>query len=157
VKRRTVLAAASALSASVAGCGRPSETESTPTNVPRTDSEPATRLAHTVTVYLGEGDETHDVSAVVRDAEGTVLFDRAYSLSDDNEADEDATFSASGDPETVVVTVDGTEFERDWPGFEHPELPCRGENRTGIELWIEDGADGSPSVRLEANCQYSTV
>ena len=73
---------------------------------------------HWVTVYLGDREETHDVTVTVRDSGDETLFERSYQLSDDNEADEDATFPASTDPETVAVTVDGTRFERDWPGFE---------------------------------------
>jgi hypothetical protein len=57
-----------------------------------------------------------------------------------------------------VVTVDGTQFERDWPGFEAPALPCDGSaNYSGIELWVENGEDGAPALRLAADCQHVTV
>lgn len=113
--------------------------------------------AHWVTVYLGEREETHDVTVTVKDESGDVLFERDYHLSDSNEADEDAPFSASTDPETVVVAVDGIQFERDWPGFEQPELPCDGPNRSGVEIWVESGQDGSPEVRLDADCQHVSM
>jgi len=155
MNRRTFLASATAVTATlVAGCPSGSDGEASPTDR-RTDTEVVepTRTAHTVSVYLGERDETHDVTATVTAEEGTVLFRREYSLSDDNEADEDATFRASTQPETVVVTIDGVRFERDWPGFEHPELPCEGENRAGIELYVESGGGDAPTLRMEPNCQ----
>ena len=119
-----------------------------------TDSE---QPAHTISVYLGNRTETYDVTVTVEDAEGSSLFDKQYRLSNDNEAHEDATFPESTSPETVRVTVNGTDIERDWPGVESEELPCRGENWVGIELYIQTGEDGSPDVRLEANCQHVTM
>jgi hypothetical protein len=140
--RRAFLASSCAAFLAASGCTAPNA---------------SSRLAHTVTVYLGERDESHDVTVTVLDGGGETLFEEEYRLSDDNEADEDATFPEATDPETVVVTVDGTRFERDWPGFEDPELPCEGDNRSGIEVWVENGRDGSPTVRLEANCQHVTT
>jgi len=142
LNRRTLLAGASAALVAGAGC---SAVESSP------------QLAHWVTVYLGEREETHEVSVTVTDGGGETVFEKEYSLSDDNEADEDAPFPESAAPETVVVTVDGTRFERDWPGFEQPQLPCDGENRSGIEVWVETDADGDPTVRIEADCQRVTM
>ncbi|WP_436931377.1 hypothetical protein [Halosimplex halobium] len=140
--RRSFLASSTAALVAAGGC---SAVESSP------------QLAHWVTVYLGDRDETHEVSVTVTDEAGETVFEREYSLSDDNEADEDAPFSDSAEPETVVVTVDGTRFERDWPGFEQPELPCDDPNRSGIEVWIENDADGSPGIRVEADCQHVTM
>ena len=140
--RRTVLASASAALAAVSGC---------------TALESSPRPAHTVSVYLVDREATRDVTVTVEDDGGAVLFEREYRLSDDNEADEDATFPASDEPETVTVTVDGTEFERDWPGFEDPELPCEGENWAGIEVRVRGPPDESPSVRVMANCQHVTM
>ncbi len=88
---------------------------------------------------------------------GETLFEKEYHLSDSNEANEDAPFPESTDPESVKVSVDGTQFERDWPGFEQRQLPCSGQNSSGIELWIENAEDGSPTVRLEADCQHVTM
>jgi len=113
--------------------------------------------AHWVTVYLGDREEVHEVSIAVQNGSGTTLFEKEYRLSDDNEADEDAPFPKSTDPEAVVVTVDGTRFERQWPGFERPELPCDSPNSAGIEVWIENGADGAPTVRMKADCQHVTM
>ena len=112
---------------------------------------------HWVSVYLGEREESHDVSVAVTNGSGETLFERTYRLSDDNEAHEDATFPGLTEPETVVVTVDGTRFERDWPGFEREGLPCDDPNRSGVELWVEDGPDGTPEVRTEADCQRVTA
>jgi hypothetical protein len=104
-------------------------------------------------VYLGDRELTREVSVTITTEDESTLFENEYSLSDSNEADEDATFPASDDPDTIVVTVDGTRFERNWPGFEHPELPCDDPNHSGIEIWVEQREDGSPAIRLEANCQ----
>ena len=114
-------------------------------------------LAHTVSVYLSERDETHNVTVLVENEQQEPLFEREYRLSDANEAHEDATFPASTDPVTVVVTVDGTRFDYQWPGFEAAELPCEGENRSGLEVYVGSGPDGSPDLRLDANCQHVTV
>jgi hypothetical protein len=114
--------------------------------------------AHWVTVYLGEREETHNVTITVTNEDEAVLFEKEYQLSESNEADEDAPFSESTDPDTVVVTVDGTRFERDWPGFEQRELPCDSNNNySGIEVWVENGQDGSPEIRLTADCQHVTM
>jgi hypothetical protein len=155
MNRRTLLASVSTVAASlVAGCGSRSADEQTHTDrgTPA-DSTASRSLAHTVSVYLGEREEAHDVTVTVRDGDDAVLFERTYVLSDEDEADEDATFPASTDPQTVTVTVDGTRFERDWPGFEVTELPCEGDSRAGVELYVENGPDGSPTLRLAANCQ----
>jgi hypothetical protein len=159
MNRRTLLASASTVTASlVAGCGSSSDDEQARTDrgTP-TDSTASTSPAHTVSVYLGEREQTLDVAVTVRGGDDAVLFERTYALSDDNEADEDATFPASTEPETVVATVDGTRFERDWPGFEAAELPCEGDNRAGVELYVETGRNGSPTLRLAANCQSVVV
>ena len=140
--RRTFLASAGAALVAAAGCSAPGA---------------SSRLAHWVTVYLGEREESHEVTVRVTDDGGDLLFEKEYRLSDDDEADEDASFPASTDPETVVVTVDGTRFERDWPGFEHPELPCEEPNPAGVELRVENGPDGEPTVRMEAGCQHVTM
>jgi hypothetical protein len=110
-----------------------------------------------VTVYLGDRDETHDVVVAVENGNGSTLFEREYRLSDDNEAHEDAAFPGATDPERVVVTVDGTRFERPWPGSENPQLPCDGANSAGVELWVENGPDGSPQLRAEGGCQRVTM
>jgi hypothetical protein len=119
-----------------------------------TDSE---EPAHTVSVYLGNRELTRTVTVTISGDDGTTLFENEYNLSDSNEADEDATFPASNDPESIVVTADETRFERDWPDFDHPELPCEDPNNTGIEIWVEQNEDGSSAMRLETNCQSVTM
>jgi hypothetical protein len=147
ISRRLLLASTGAVLPIVSGCAAPGSSSN-----PVTDgSDP-----HWVKTYLGDRDETHDVTVTITDRDGDVLFEAEYRLSDSNEADEDATFPASTEPETVVVTVDGTRFERDWPGFEYPEIPCDGANEAGIELYVETARDGGPDVRLEADCQSVT-
>ncbi|WP_246282685.1 hypothetical protein [Natronomonas halophila] len=96
----------------------------------------------------------YDVTVTVEAEDGSVLFENEYRLSDSNEADEDATFPESTDPETVIVTVDGTRYEHDWPGTDYPQLPCESGNWTGVEVWVEQSPDGTPSIRMEANCQH---
>jgi hypothetical protein len=110
--------------------------------------------AHTVSVYLGERDETHEVTVSIKDSEGTTVFEQEYILSDENEANEDGTFPESTEPETVIVTVDGKRIERNWPGFETEELPCEGDNWAGIEVYVENGSNGSPDIRIGENCQH---
>jgi hypothetical protein len=115
------------------------------------------QLAHTVTVYHVDHEETtRNVTVTVENKDGEELFHKEYTLSEENESDEDATFPESTEPETVIVDVDGNRFERGWPGFEQPELPCDGNNRAGIEIWIE-GVDEKPSIRMETNCQHVTM
>lgn len=108
-------------------------------------------------MYLGDRDKTHDVTVTITAEDSSVLFEKEYHLSDSNEADEDATFPESTAPETIVVTVDGTRSEHDWPRIDYSQLPCEGENWAGIEVWIEHGSDGTPNIRLEANCQHVTM
>lgn len=145
--RRAFLASTCTLTAAVAGCAG----LSSPSTSTSREPDP-----HWVKVYLGDRDETHDVTVQITDEDGNTLFEQAYQLSDSNEADEDATFPASTEPERIVVTVDGTRFERDWPGFEHSQLPCDGPNEAGIEVWVENARDGTPGIRLEADCQSVT-
>lgn len=142
MNRRALLATSSAAIVATSGC---------------TVLNPSGRPAHTVSVYLGNRDKTHHLTVTVKAEDSSVLFEKEYRLSDSNEADEDATFPESNEPETIVVTVDGTRFERDWPRNEHPQLPCEGENWTGIEVWVEHGSDENPAIRLEANCQHVTT
>ena len=136
--RRAVVAGTGTMLVGLAGC---------------TSNRSSAPLAHTVSVYLSERDETHDVTVVVKNEQQEPLFQREYRLSDANEAHEDATFLASTDPATVIVTVDGTQFDYQWPGFEVAELPCEGENRSGVEIYVEREPDGEPGLRLDANCQ----
>ena len=147
MQRRAFLGVAGVATATgLAGCG--DGTDSGDTGPTDADGD----LAHTVSVYLTDREETHDVSVTVTNGQGNSLFQREYTLSNDNESDEDALFPASTSPETVVVTVDGTRFERDWPGFEQPELPCSDATASGVELRIESDETGSPTVQLQANC-----
>ncbi len=141
--RRTVLRllAVSGLGG-LAGCG---------------DANASGKPAHTVSVYLGDRDAVRNVTVTVEEGDGTGVFERSYSLSDDNEAHEDATFPESTDPRNVVVTVDGKQFERPWPAFDDPDTRCSEGNWEGIEVWIEGGPDESPTVRLTGNCQHVTL
>ena len=147
MSRRAVLASTGAVLSVVSGC---TASGSSP-NSSGGESDP-----HWVKMYLGDRDETHDVTVTIMDKDGDVVFEKEYQLSDSNEADEDATFPAPTEPETIVVIVDGTRFERDWPGFEHPALPCGDANEAGIEIRVENGQDGTPDIRLEADCQSIT-
>jgi len=142
IDRRTLLASSGALLTGLSGCAAFGS---------------STRPAHWVSVYLVDSDVSRNVDVTITNADGEVLFERAYTLSADNEANEDAPFPRSSEPETVVVTVDGSRFERDWPGFESPQLPCDDPNWAGIELWIETDTDGAPELRLLADCQHVTV
>ena len=144
LSRRALLAGSGAVLTSLNGCAA---LGSSP-NQHEEESDP-----HWVKMYLGDRDETHHVTVTITNEGGDVLFEKEYQLSDSNEADEDATFPASTTPETIVVTVGGTRFERDWPGFEQPALPCDGPNEAGIEIYVENGQDGTPDIRLEADCQ----
>ncbi|WP_336001023.1 hypothetical protein [Halorientalis halophila] len=147
ISRRVLIAGTGAVLIPISGCNalrsssNPSEEESDP---------------HWVKVYLDNRAETHHVTVTITNDGGDVLFENEYELSDSNEADEDATFPASTDPESIVVTVDGTRFERDWPGFERPALPCDGPNEAGVEIYVENARDGTPDVRIEADCQSVT-
>lgn len=142
--RRLLLCSVSAVFAGVSGCAAPKSSSSPVAE----DANP-----HWVKMYLGERDETHNVTVTITDRDSDVVFEKEYLLSDENEANEDATFPATAEPETIVVTVDGTRFEREWPGFEHPERPCDGANEAGIEIYVENARDGTPDIRLEADCQ----
>jgi hypothetical protein len=102
---------------------------------------------------MGNRELTRDVTVTITNEDNSTLFENEYSLSNSNEAVEDATFPASDETDSIIVAVDMTRFKFDWPGFEHPELPCADPNNTGIEIWIDKMEDGSPEVRLEVNCQ----
>ena len=117
-----------------------------------TPAEPA----HTVSLYLLDSETARTVAVRITDDAGTTVFETERTLSERNEADENMPFPAATTPETIIVIVDGTRFERDWPGFEQPELPCNEGTNAGVEIWIET-ADGSPGIRLEANCQSVTM
>ena len=147
ISRRALLTGTGAVLTSLSGC---TALGSSPTQSEKA-SDP-----HWAKMYLGDRDEAHNVTVTITNEGGDVLFEKEYQLSDSNEADEDATFPASTDPETIVVTVDGTRFERDWPGFEQPALPCDGPNEAGIEIYVENARDGTPDIRLEADCQSIT-
>jgi hypothetical protein len=113
------------------------------------------RPAHTVSVYLADREATRDVRVTVRDASDEPVFDRRYALSDANEAHEDATFPAATEPERVVVTVDGTRFERPWPSPVDDD--CASPIQAGVEVYVRGGPDEAPSIRLDRNCQSVTV
>lgn len=145
--RRALLAGTSAVLTPLSGCADLGSSSDQRNG----ESDP-----HWVSTYLGDREEAHRVTVTVTNANSDVLFEREYQLSDSNEADEDATFPASTDPETIAVTVDGTRFERDWPGFEQRALPCDSSNEAGVEIYVENAQDGTPDVQLEADCQSIT-
>lgn len=147
MQRRDLLGAVGAVSAvGLAGCNSVLGSD----DPDSTDSE---EPAHTVSVYLSDRVLTRDVTVTITNEANSTLFENEFTLSNSNEAVEDATFPASDEPHSIVVAVDLTRFKFDWPGFEHPELPCDDPNRSGIEMWIDKKEDGSPDVRLEVNCQ----
>lgn len=135
MKRRHALRTAVAASIASAGCLR---------RLSGDDRTPA----HTVTVYHVDHEITRDVTVVVRNDAEESLFEKSYTMSETNESDEDATFPESSDPSTVLVTVDGVEFERRWPDAE-----CRDGTWMGIEVWIRGKSDSDIDVRIEENCQ----
>lgn len=146
ISRRALLVGSGAILAAGSGCSAPRSTQRQPG-----DANP-----HWIRVYLGERDETHHVTVTITNEDGKALFEKEYQLSDSNETGETGTFPASTDPETIAVTVDGTQFERDWPGFEQSTLPCNTPNEAGIEVYVENDQDGRPEIRLEADCQSVT-
>jgi hypothetical protein len=135
VKRRHLLHAAVAAGIGGAGCS---------SSLSSDDRTPA----HTVTVYHVDHEIPRNVTVEVENDAGETLFEQSYTMSETNEADEDATFPESTDPSTVLVTVDGTEFEKDWP---NPE--CHDGTWMGIAVWIRGRSDSDIGVRIEANCQ----
>ena len=144
LNRRAFLTGSSASLLAASGC----TTLSPPLNSSEGDPDP-----HWVKLYLADRDQTNNVTVTITGQDGATVFENEFALSDGNEADEDATFPASTDPETIVIFVDGTRLERDWPGFEQPALPCDGANEAGIEVYVETAQDGTPAIRLEADCQ----
>lgn len=147
MSRRALLASTSVVLSAASGCAALTWSP----NSSDRDADP-----HWVKMYLADRDETHNVTVTITNEGGTAVFEKEYQISDSNEADEDATFPASTEPETIEVTVDGTRFERDWPGFERPKLPCDGANEAGVEIRVENGQDGTPNIRLLADCQSIT-
>ncbi|MFB1065188.1 hypothetical protein [Natrinema sp. H-ect4] len=117
----------------------------------------AEKPAHTVSVYLHNRNAVRDVTVTIKEDDGAVVFERDYSLSDDNEAHEDATFPEATDPHTVVVTVDGKQFEQPWPEFNDPTNQCSKGNWKGIEVWIKGDPGESPTILLTGNCQHVTL
>jgi hypothetical protein len=133
VKRRHLLHVAVAAGIGSAGCSS-SLSSDTP--------------AHTVSVYHVDHDVTREVTVEVQNDAGETLFEQSYALSESNQADEDATFPESSDPSAILVTVDGTEFEKSWPTSE-----CSESTWTGAEVWIRGTSDSDLDVRIEENCQ----
>ena len=141
-RRKLLAGIGTAVAGGLAGCGSNA-----------TETEPA----HTVSLYLHDSETARTVAVRIIDDAGTTVFETERTLSARNEADENVPFPATSNPETIMVTIDGTRFERDWPGFEQPELPCKEGTNAGVEIWIETAADGSREIRLEANCQSVTM
>lgn len=108
--------------------------------------------AHTVTVYHVDEEVTRDVTVVVQNDAGEALFEQSYTMSETNESDEDATFPESSDPSTVLVTVDGVDFERQWPNS-----TCHDGTWMGIEVWIRGRSDSDIDVTIKENCQTTYV
>jgi hypothetical protein len=125
MERRALLAILGAGLAGTAGCSALDSTEP----------------AHTVTVYNVDSEVTREVTVRIEDGAGETVFERTATFGAGNEADENVPFPESSAPETVFVTVNGAEFEREWPATD-----CDGENWAGIELRIRGGPDEEPSV-----------
>lgn len=155
--RRTLLGlvATSGIGA-LAGCNNVLDSETT-TNESETTTTSTAKPAHTVTVYLVDEEVARDVTVTVEESDGTVVFERSYALSESNQSHEDATFPESTDPHTVVVTVDGKQFERPWPGRVPADDECHPGNWEGVEVWVRGEQDESPSIRLKDNCQHVTL
>ena len=134
--RRALLASTSLALATVAGCSGLDDTEP----------------AHTVTVYNVDAEVTREVTVRVENDAGETVFDRTATYDAENEADENVPFPESTDPETLFLTVNGTEFERDWPATD-----CEGENWAGIEVWIRGKTDDETTVELQTRCQHVTM
>lgn len=143
VNRRAVLAGLGAAVAASSGCvglGR------------------SRRPAHEVAVYLWNRAESYKVTVSIVSESEEVLFEQEYYLSDSNEANEKGAFPASTTPETVRVSVDGTESVHPWPTFaEYPRLPCGENTRTGVEIWVGEKNRGTGTVEIQANCQSTTM
>jgi len=155
--RRTFLGAITAGGiAALAGCNSMLGAQDTTDNSESPTDAPK-NAAHTVSVYLAEREATRDVTVVVEESDGTVVFEREYALSDGNESHEDATFPESTGPETVVVTVDGERFEEPWPDGSEAGEPCTDGNWEGVEVYVQGQPDEAPSIRLDGNCQHVTL
>ena len=136
MQRRALLATLGIAVAGTAGCSALDNTEP----------------AHTVTVYNVDSEVTREVTVRISNDAGETVFERTATFDAENEADENVPFPESSEPETVFVTVNGTEFERDWP-----MTGCDSENWAGIEVRIRDGPDEETTVELQTRCQHVTT
>ncbi|KPN29909.1 hypothetical protein SY89_00629 [Halolamina pelagica] len=112
----------------------------------------STEPAHTVTVYNVDSEVTREVTVRIENDAGETVFERTATFDAENEAAENVPFPESSQPETVFVTVNGTEFERDWPMTD-----CDGENWAGIEVRLRGGRDEKTTVALGTRCQHVTT
>lgn len=104
--------------------------------------------AHTVNVY--DTNPPHNVSVTVLNAEGEQLFHNTYQFNESKSADESGAFAVGTNPQTVVTTIDGEEYEEPWPT---PE--CSGPNHAALEVQI-DYSDDRP-LHISGFCESESI
>ena len=92
--------------------------------------------AHTVNVY--DSNPPHNVTVTVLDENDERLYHETYVFNESKSADEAGGFAVGPDPETVIITVDGEEYEEPWPS-----PACSGPNHAALEVWL-DYSDDKP-------------
>lgn len=93
------------------------------------------QAAHTVNVY--DSDPPHNVTVTVLDENDEQLYEETYEFNESDSADENGRFAVGPDPQTVIVTVEGEQYEEPWPT---PE--CSGPNHAALEVRVSFTGDG---------------
>lgn len=110
--------------------------------------------AHTVNVYLTNYDSDENkitnISVSVKDEKGTNLFNKNYSLSNEDMADESGGFSVQKNPEMVLIQVNGEEYTREWP-----TIDCTEGTHSGVEISVS--SRGNTTVSINGICETETV
>lgn len=104
--------------------------------------------AHTVNVY--DNDPPHNVSVTVLNENDERLYHETYEFDEDKNADEAGGFAVGTNPQTVVITIDGEEYEEPWPT---PD--CSGPNHAALEVHINYSSDRP--VYIDGFCESETL
>ena len=105
--------------------------------------------AHTVSVYNLSEKRAREVEVSVRNSADEILFERSYAFSESVQASESETFPASDDPATVLVTVDGNRYERQWPASDCDGLYVW----ESLDVKVFGEVDPERDVYTGGNCQ----
>jgi hypothetical protein len=102
------------------------------------------------TNYQDSEYQSHNVTIIVKNGAGELLYNQTYNLGNKDQTDESGSFSAEKDPKTILIRLDGNKSVHEWPAID-----CGESTRMGVEITVR--SNEKDQISINGICETETV